>query len=129
MNCYSSPRWARASCVAGALGLLLTACAGPGVPPVAELTNARASILQAESAGAMEGAPLELMSARDKLRKAEAAVREEHFDPARRWAAESEVDAELAERKTRAIKAQSAATALERSDALLRNEATRTNRP
>ena len=113
----------------GALALLLAACAGPGIPPVAEMTAARASIAQAEGAGAMEGAPLELLSARDKLRKAEVAVREERFDPARRLAAQAEADAEVAERKTRAIKAQAAAAELARSDALLRNEVERTGRP
>ena len=127
-NRHSSPNpWLMSA--AGALTLLLAACAGPGIPPISEMTAARASIAQAEGAGAMEGAPLELLSARDKFRKAEVAVREERFDPARRLAAQAEADAEVAERKTRAIKAQAAAAELARSDALLRNEVERTGRP
>lgn len=129
MNCNLplNARWATPSLAS--LTLLLAACAGPGVPPTAELAAAKASISQAESAGAVQGAPLELLSARDKLRKAEAAAREERYDPARRLSAQAEADAELAERKSRAIKAQAAAAELARSDALLRREVDRAVRP
>ncbi len=113
----------------GSLALLLAACATPGIAPVAELAAAKASIEQAERAGARDAAPMELMSARDKFAKAQAAVREERFDPARRLAAQAEVDAELAERKARAMKAHAAAAELARSDALLRNELERQGRP
>lgn len=101
---------------------LLGACASKGISPVAELTTARASIAQAESAGALDAAPVELLAARDKLGKAEASARAERFDEARRLAARAEADAELAERKARAVKAQAAATELARSNDLLRAE-------
>jgi hypothetical protein len=110
--------------IAAALSLAagLGACASKGVAPVAELATARASISQAESAGALDAAPVELLTARDKLGKAEAAAREERFTDARRLAAQAEADAEVAERKARAVKAQAAATALANSNELLRKE-------
>ena len=111
------------------LSLLLAACASPGIAPVAELATARASIAQAERAGAMEAAPVELLTAREKLGKAEAAVREGRFDSARRLAEQAEADAELAERKARAAKAQAAAAELARSNDQLRKEIERKGRP
>lgn len=129
MNRNTSPHRAWATTLIAGLALLLGACASPGTPPVGELATARASIAQAESAGALEAAPIELLAARDKLGKAEAAVREERFDLARRLAAHAEADAEVAERKTRAIKAQTAAAELARSNELLRKELERRVRP
>ena len=114
----------RVTVAIAALGLtaLLGACASKGAAPVTELASARASIAQAESAGALTEAPVELLAARDKLGKAEAYAREERFDEARQIAARAEADAELAERKARAVKAQAAATELARSNELLRKE-------
>lgn len=109
--------------------LLLGACATPGKPPVAELATARASIAQAESAGATEAAPVELLAAREKFGKAEAAVREERFAEARWLAEAAEADAEVAERKARVHKAEAAAAALARSNEALRMEAARKARP
>ena len=129
MNSDSSPHQSWAKTLIAGLVLLLGACASPGIAPVGELASARASIAQAESAGAMEAAPLELLAARDKLDKAEAAAREERFDAARRLAAHAEADAELAERKTRALKAQTAAAELARSNELLQRELERRARP
>ncbi|MDQ6684882.1 MAG: DUF4398 domain-containing protein [Pseudomonadota bacterium] len=77
---------------------------------------------QAESTGARTAAPVEIARAQEKLAKAEAAMREEHFLVARRLSEEAQVDAELADRKARAAKAQTAATELARSNALLREE-------
>lgn len=125
---YTGARLRAASLIAGGAALL-AACASPGIAPVAEMSAAQASITQAERAGATEAAPLELMSARDKLGKAQAAVRDERFDPARRLATEAEADAQVAERKARALKAQAAADELARSDALLRSEVQRQTRP
>jgi len=114
---------------AASLIVLLGACASKGVAPVAEMATARASIAQAESAGATQSAPVELLSARDKLNRAEAAVRAEQFEQARRLATLAEADAELAERKSRVAKAQAAATELQRSNDLLRQELERKTRP
>ncbi|MDH3318561.1 MAG: DUF4398 domain-containing protein [Betaproteobacteria bacterium] len=105
--------------------LLLGACATAELPPTAELAAANAALTQAESAGAQRWAPVELLAAREKLSRADAAVREERFGDARRLAEAAEADALLADRKTRAVNAQQAAEELVRSNELLRREAER----
>ena len=112
-----------------AVALVLGACASRGTEPVAELAAARASASQAESAGALQFAPVELLAARDKLGRAESAVREERFTEARRFAEQAAADAELAERKARAMKATRAVDELARANAALENEIARTTRP
>lgn len=122
----------RGLAVAGLAGtmLLFGACASTDtVAPAAELASARAAISEAESAGALNAAPVELLAARDKFAKAEAAVREERFAAARLLAEKSEMDAVLAQRKTRAVRAQTAAEEMARSNAALRSEAERKGRP
>ena len=66
-----------------------------------------------------------MLSARTKLGKAEAAAREEQFTVSRRMADEATADAELAERKARASKAQTAVDELQRANAALEKEAAR----
>lgn len=111
------------------LALFLGACASKGVAPTSQLATARASISQAESAGALDAAPLDLLAARDKLRKAEGAVREERFMQAQQLAEQAEADAEVAEHKARTMKAQAAASELARSNETLRREAERKAQP
>ena len=129
MSRNSNPHRQWAMCLVAVPALLLAACATPGIAPVGELATAQASIAQAESAGAVQAAPVELLAARDKLGKAQAAVREQRFEVARRLAAEAEADADLAERTARALKAQAAATELARNDEVLRKELERKGRP
>ncbi len=114
--------------IAGSV-IAVAGCASKGVAPVAQLATARASITQAESAGALQSAPVEILAARDKLGRAEAAVREERYADARRLAEQAEVDAELAERKTRAAKSAAAVEELARGNAALRQELERKSRP
>ena len=102
--------------------LFLGACASKGVAPTAELSMARASITQAETAGAGELAPVELLAARDKLGRAESAVRAEEFAQARRLSEQATADADLAERKSRAEKASRMAAELGRSNDTLQRE-------
>lgn len=112
----------------GLLGtmLLLGACATTDtVAPTAQLAAASAAIAAAEGAGALNSAPVELFAAREKLGKAEAAVLVEQFTQARLLAEQSEVDAVLAERMSRAAKARIAAEELARSNEVLRSEARR----
>ncbi|MDH5577503.1 MAG: DUF4398 domain-containing protein [Betaproteobacteria bacterium] len=119
-----SARWR----VAGAsvlAALLVAACATVEPMPATEIAAAKAAITQAESAGAQRVAPVELLAAREKLDKADVAVREERFGDARRLAEAAEADALLADRRARAAKAQSAADELVRSNELLRIEAGR----
>ena len=115
--------------VVATLTLVLGACASRGTAPIADLTNARASISQAESAGATQLAPVELLTARDKLGRAEAAARAENFAEAKRLADQAVVDAEVAERKARAEKALKAAEELSRANATLEKEIARKSQP
>lgn len=111
-----------------ALALSLIACASAPPPPVAALTTARAAVTQAEAAGAGQMAPVELLSAREKLTRADQAVREERFGEARRLADESAADAQLAERSARVQRAQQAAAEMRRSNATLEAEIDRANK-
>ncbi|MBA4256839.1 MAG: hypothetical protein C0445_13295 [Polaromonas sp.] len=121
----SQARWSRsaAAVLAVTAAMFLGACASSkGAPPVAEMATARASITQAEAAGAGLLAPVELLSARDKLVRADAAMQSEQFEQARRMAEQASADAELAERKARADRARQAAKELERANATLKQE-------
>jgi hypothetical protein len=89
---------------------------------VAELTTARGAITQAEAAGAGQLAPVELLAARGKMVQADAAVRAEQFEQARRLAEQAAADGALAERKARAARASMAAAELERGNAALKQE-------
>lgn len=131
MEFSPQPKHIRGATLAAAavFAALLASCASPGLPPTAALATARNSIAKAESASALESAPLELRAARDKLAMAEAAARDEQFVRARRLAEQAEADAELSERKARAIKAQSTALELARGNEALRQEAERKARP
>ena len=106
------------------------ACATQGKPPVADLAIARTSVSQAEAAGAAQFAPVEFLNARNKLASAEAAMRDERYNDARTYTDEAAADADLAERKSRAMKAANAAMELQRSNAVLGSEIDRsTTRP
>jgi Domain of unknown function (DUF4398) len=109
--------------------LLLGACATQGPPPVANLAVAHTSFNQAEAAGAAQYAPVEFATARDKLARADAAMRDERYNDARRLTDEAAADADVAERRTRAIKAEGAAVQLQRSNAVLGNELDRAMTP
>ena len=110
------------SCIA-----LLGACATQGEPPVADLATARTSVSQAEAAGAPQLAPSEFIAARDKLSRAEQAMRDKHYNDARNFSEEASVDADVAERKARAVKATRAAMDLQQSNAVLGNELDRSS--
>jgi len=109
--------------------LFLGACATQGKPPVADLAVARTSVSQAEAAGAAQLAPVEFLNARNKLASAEAAMRDERYNDARVYTDEAAADADVAERKARAMKATNAAMELQRSNAVLGNEIDRNTAP
>lgn len=100
----------------------LAACAGPGMPPTAQIADARTSLAQAESTGARDAAPLQLAAARDKLAKADAAMKAEQYPKAKDLYEEAQADAQLADRMARATRAKTAASELARSNLLLREE-------
>ncbi|AWI79607.1 MAG: hypothetical protein CVU19_06540 [Betaproteobacteria bacterium HGW-Betaproteobacteria-13] len=102
--------------------LFVTGCASKMGPPVAELSSAQSSLSQAESAGARTHAPLELLTAREKLSQAEAAMRSEDFERAKVLAEQAAVDARLAEARARTVRSQRAVTEVQESIETLRGE-------
>lgn len=95
-----------AACAIGA-ALLFGGCASPP-RPVEELARARATIEQAEQAGAQQFAGADLERARDQLRQADAADKKKDMEAARRMALQAASDAQLAAAKTRQAKAEQA---------------------
>lgn len=111
-----------AAVAAAATLLLLGACASKGPPPDAEMASARAAITQAEASGAGQLAPVELLAARDKLVRAETALRTEQYTEARMMAEQSAAVGELAERKARAERARKSVAELQKGNATLTQE-------
>jgi len=93
--------------------LALAACAGDPIPK-AELGSADQAIQNAEQAGALQHAPVELELARGKLDAANRAVRDDRESQARRLALEARADANYAASKARAAAAQQAASVANR---------------
>ncbi|CAO3372404.1 hypothetical protein [Azospirillum argentinense] len=102
--------WRAAAILSASLGL--AACAGSVPPPTAQLGASAQAIQQAERAGALEHAPAEFQSAREKLAAADAAMREDERTKARRLAEQAEADAELATVRSQRATAQQAASAV-----------------
>jgi hypothetical protein len=105
--------------------LVFTGCASN--KPVAEITRARTLIEQAEKAGAIQYAPVELDQARNKLRLADAAAEEGNDEEARARANEAAAGAELAQAKAESGVASKAAAEVERSTDTLQREAQRSD--
>ncbi|MEG0858342.1 MAG: DUF4398 domain-containing protein [Pseudomonas sp.] len=94
-----------ASGVTVAIFAALSGCASVAVPTEqVELT--RNAVSRAVTADATQFAPMEMKSAQDKLYLVERAMGEHDFARARLLAEQAEADANLAERKARALRAQ-----------------------
>ena len=90
---------------ASSLLMVLAGCAGVPVPTEqVELT--RNAVSRAVTADATQYAPAEMKAAQDKLYAVERALGERTLVAARTLAEQAEADANLAERKARAAKAQ-----------------------
>ena len=90
---------------ASSLLMVLAGCAGVPVPTEqVELT--RNAVSRAVTADATQYAPAEMKAAQDKLYAVERALGERNLVAARTLAEQAEADANLAERKARAAKAQ-----------------------
>ncbi len=107
------------------LMVVMTGCAVQVPAPEQEITLATQSIVQAESSGAVEFAPVELKSARDKLNQANRAMDNQEHIVARRLAEEAMVDANLAEAKARSAKSQKVVDELKESIRILEQEMNR----
>lgn len=84
--------------VAAAAALLVALTAAAGTPQQNdEIAVAKAAVERAEQAGAPEFAPVELAAAREKLVRADKALRERHASVATQLADQANADAQLAE--------------------------------
>jgi len=128
MNIHPKRRRGSLLALTLAAASLLAACASKGTPPIEQFATSRASLMQAEAAGAREHAPLELLNAREKLAQAEAASQKKDYPLALQLAEQSEAESRLAEAKTRSAKAQATVQELQQSIATLRSEIERARR-
>ncbi len=103
-------RWPIAAALAAVFGL--AACASDVPPPTAQLGASSQAVLAAERANALQYAPVDLQTARDKLAAADAAMRADERTRARRLAEQAQVDAELATVRAQHAVTEQAATAV-----------------
>ncbi|HEY1282930.1 MAG TPA: DUF4398 domain-containing protein [Steroidobacteraceae bacterium] len=110
--------------IIAAAGALAVGCAtNPGA--TAEITRARTLIEQAEKSDAQQYAAVELDSARNKLREADAAAKDGDQDSAKARANEAAAAAELASARAESARAQKAADEVQKSNETLQREAAR----
>lgn len=94
-------------------------------PPTDQIAVARSNVESALASGAIEFAPVEIKAAQDKLTEARIAMERDENSKARRLAEQVQVDAKLAELKTRANKAQAAVQETRQGIQTLQNELNR----
>jgi cytochrome c peroxidase len=90
---------------------------------------AKAAIAHAEQAGGPESAPVEMAAARDKLALAEKANDKHDYKPAADWAAQANIDAQVAEATATQVRSRKAAAEFDASMQTLRQEANRAAQP
>ncbi len=103
-----------------AVSVFIVGCAG--IPPHEEITRSSYVIKEAHDDGAEELAPLELRNANKSLEKAKAALNKKKYQEARDYAAQAELEAELAKAKTEALKRQKSAKEIKESIHILKDE-------
>jgi ABC-type uncharacterized transport system auxiliary subunit len=84
----------RIGLAAGAV-IFMAGCASTPAP-TAQMAVSRAAVVEANSAGGGEFAPLQLKSATEKMADAERAMADENYVLARQLAEQAQVDAQLA---------------------------------
>jgi hypothetical protein len=111
-----------------AIGIAAAALAGCASvpPPTEQMAVSRAALDQAQSAGAVEHAPLEYNSARRKLDLAVLAFREKDYARARQLAEQAEADAVLAQSKATATRSEQAVARVREDIRVLQDELNRT---
>jgi hypothetical protein len=90
---------------------------------------AKAAISHAEQSGGPEAAPVEMAAARDKLALAEKANAKRDYKPAADWAAQANIDAQVAEATATQVRSRKAAVEFDASLQTLRQEANRAAQP
>jgi hypothetical protein len=118
----------RRAMACAALGAGVVACASNPVPHE-KIAVAQASVNRAEQAGAVEFAPVQMASARDKLARAEKAAADRKAEPATRLAEQANADAQLAEATAQQQRSHKAAAEFDASMQALRNESTHSSQP
>ena len=109
--------------------LLMTfGCSSLKTPATADVAVSKAAVDNAAGAGAMELAPVEMNSAREKMARANKAMADKDYPLARDLAAQAQADAKLAQGKANSAKAQTAADALQDDIRVLRDELDRTSK-
>lgn len=112
--------------IAAVCALMLGACAAPSsTAPSEQIALGNAAIESAQAAGAGQPGLPDLMQARDKLARAQAAARAGDNVKAMRLAEEADVDAQVVRSRVGADKSQRAAAELDASLAALRDELSR----
>ena len=117
-------KWSK--CVLVLCVVLAGGCAG--VAPVEKMAKLDSQIASARQAEAIVYAPLELRFAEDKYKMAQAAMKDENYETANRFADEALLDAKLAEEKALSAQAQEEAQKMRESVESLRNELLRIQR-
>lgn len=120
---HNSLRWIKV--LAGAAVVFTAACTTMKTPATADVAVSKAALENAAGAGAVEYAPVEMNSAREKMAQANAAMAEKHYQRAIDLAAQAQADAKLAQSKANSAKAQLAAAALQDDIRVLREELNR----
>lgn len=108
------------------LMLLTVGCATTPPAPTSSLSAAQQAITNAERSGAQQYAVAELNDARQRLQRAESAIRREDMVEAERLAEEAKIAAELASAATETSKALESNQELSRSVQALIDEVRRT---
>jgi hypothetical protein len=105
------------------LGLLaLTACAPAMQPPTSQMALAESAVDKATASGAYEHSPLELKTAQDKVEMAKTAIRDKKYEEAERLLQQAEIDARLAEAKSRTVQSEKSVETLQQGIDMLREE-------
>ena len=103
--------------------MLIGACAG--VAPTSKMANLEYAINDAVKADATTYAPLELRFAQEKYRAAKKAIAEKEYEQAERIIDQAQLDAQLAQEKALAAKAEKDADEMREGIEALQNETER----
>lgn len=112
----------------GATVLLISGCGSMKTPATADVAVSRAAVDNAASAGAAELAPDEMRSAREKMARANAALKDRDYKLARELADQAQADAKLAQSKANSAKATGAADEINENIRVMREELDRANK-
>lgn len=109
--------------ILGSVAVLLAAgCTSMKTPATSSVAVSNAAVDNAAGAGAVEFAPVEMNSAREKMALANKAMAAKDYKLAKDLAMQAEADAKLAQSKADSAKAQAAADALQDDVRILREE-------